>query len=370
VILHSFLEEKDELIFVISLPKMTRRTALNLISMFGTPAGVIEAISKCRVPSAFSQNLSEWLNAARKYRSGDSLSALKSKGIGAVVLGEDSYPKLLSELTDPPLILFFRGTLPASDSICIAVVGSRNPTPYGMEVSRKLGRELAGAGICVVSGAALGIDSAAHAGALESRGFTVAVLGCGVDVVYPPVNRLLLADISKRGCLISEYPPGTKPEKFRFPERNRIIAGMCTGVVVVEAGKTSGALITAEFALSENREVFAVPGPIFSPKSAGTNLMIKSGAVPVTCTEDVLEGVGFSPNWVNLQGTVGLATKISSLSEKELMVVEAIKAGYMYPEEISSVSSIESRLVLSILSQLEVKGVVIRSGAGAYFARI
>lgn len=370
MIQRAFLEEKDELIFIASLPGMTRKCALDLISIFGTPSGVLEAMSKRYFPGKTIRGWSEWTDLARKYRQGSSLKALASKGITTVVLGEDSYPGLLKEIGDPPLALFLRGILPPPDSVFIAVVGSRNPTPYGVEIAKKLGRELSADGVSVVSGAAIGIDSSAHRGALESEGSTVGVLGCGVDVVYPACNRSLLEAIVKNGCLISEYPPGTKPDKFRFPERNRIIAGMCSGVVVVEAAETSGALITVEYALSENREVFAVPGPILSPKSAGTNSLIRSGATPVTCTDDILEGIGISKTSTLARGSKDTSEKLALLSESETLVINAIREGYVYPEEISSRCSFEGGFVLSILSQLEVKGVIARGRGGIYFARI
>ncbi len=366
----TFPKEKDELIFIISLPGMTRKCALNLLSIFGSPSGVLEAMSKGSFQVELHRAWTRWSALARGYRRGHSLKTLASRRIGVVVSGEDSYPWLLKEIADPPLALFIKGNLPPPDSVFIAIVGSRNPTPYGVEVAKKLGRELSAAGVCVVSGAAAGIDSAAHRGALELNGFTIAVLGCGVDIAYPASNRLLLESIRKNGCLISEYPPGIKPDKFRFPERNRIIAGMCNGVVVVEAAEKSGALVTAECALSENREVFAVPGSIFSPKSAGTNFLIKNGATPVTCANDIFEGIGISKTAMVSRGSNERKKTLDLLSEMEAMIVNAINDGYVYPEEISNRCSIESRLALSLLSQLELKGIIAMGSGGVYFSRI
>src|SRR5438046_2259304 len=203
-------------------------------------------------------------------------------------------PPLLRAIHDPPRRLYLRGAV-GPDVLrqpAVAVVGARACSPYGAQVARMLGRELAAAGVLVVSGLARGVDSEAHRGALETDGQTVAVLGCGIDRDYPAAHASLARAIAQRALLVSEYEPGIAPAPFRFPARNRIVAGLCAATVVVEARERSGALITADFALEEGREVFAVPGEITSSLSAGTNALLRLGATPLPCPEDVLEAVG------------------------------------------------------------------------------
>lgn len=210
------------------------------------------------------------------------------KGIGLIGLDEEDYPRLLKEIYTPPAVLYCRGRL-LEEEPCLALVGSRRMTPYGKKAAEIIASGLSRDGVTVVSGAAYGIDSAAHVGALkvpESR--TIAVLGCGVDVAYPRSHEKLLEEIAQRGAVISEYPPGTTPQPGFFPQRNRIIAGMSHGVVVVEAAERSGSLITAELALSEGRDVFAVPGSIFSATSEGTNRLILQGAKLVRSAADII----------------------------------------------------------------------------------
>lgn len=209
-------------------------------------------------------------------------------------LHKHELPPLLRAIHDPPKRLYLRGsaepqllTRPA-----VAVVGARACSVYGAQVARRLGRELADAGVTVVSGLARGVDGAAHRGALEADGHTVAVLGCGIDRDYPAAHAWLARAIADRSLLVSEYEPGVAPAPWRFPARNRIIAGLCAATVVVEARERSGALITADFALDDGREVFAVPGEITSPLSAGTNALLRLGATPMTRTADVLETLG------------------------------------------------------------------------------
>jgi DNA processing protein len=200
------------------------------------------------------------------------------------------YPELLRHIVNPPLILYYRGNLPATNKI-IAMVGSRHASAYGKNIAQMMADELTNAGFAVVSGAARGIDTAAHLGAL-SQGSTFAVLGCGVDVCYPPENAKMLRQIADQGAVITEYSPGTPPHPMHFPARNRIISGLARGVIVVEAAAKSGALITADFALEQGRDVFAVPGSIFSTNSKGTHKLIKQGAKLVENVNDILEEYG------------------------------------------------------------------------------
>ena len=206
-------------------------------------------------------------------------------------------PPLLRAIHDPPRRLYLRGAgnLAILNGPAVAIVGARACSPYGAQVARMLGRELASAGVVVVSGMARGVDGEAHRGALESDGHTVAVLGCGIDRDYPAAHASLARAIAERSLLVSEYEHGVPPSPYRFPARNRIVAGLSAATVVVEARERSGALITADFALEEGREVFAGPGEISSALSAGTNVLLRLGATPLTSAGDVLEALGIEP---------------------------------------------------------------------------
>jgi DNA processing protein len=214
-----------------------------------------------------------------------------------IVLQRRQLPPLLRAIHDPPARLYLRGNGDPTTlaQTAVAIVGARACSPYGAQVARMLGRELASAGVVVVSGLARGIDGEAHRGALETNGHTVAVLGCGIDRDYPAAHATLAQSIGERSLIVSEYEPGVEPAPWRFPARNRIIAGLCAATIVVEARERSGALITADFALEEGREVFAVPGEITSALSAGANALLRLGATPLTAAADVLESLGIEP---------------------------------------------------------------------------
>ncbi len=217
----------------------------------------------------------------------------EKKGIGVVCAADADFPDRLRRIFDPPQVLYYRGRLP-QDELLIGIVGARRASAYGRNAAKALAAGVVAGGAGVVSGAARGIDSAAHEGALEAGGYTVAVLGCGVDVVYPPENGKLLARIAEQGAIVSEYWPGGEPLPHHFPVRNRIISGLSHGVTVVEAAEKSGSLITADWALEQGRDVFAVPGSIFSATSAGANRLLKQGAKPVTTAADILEEYGLA----------------------------------------------------------------------------
>src|SRR5205809_7697265 len=201
--------------------------------------------------------------------------------------GDPRYPALLGVIASPPSV-HVRGAIVAADGLAIAIVGSRRASTYGLEVAERLAFDLAARGVTIVSGLARGIDAAAHRGALAADGRTIAVLGCGIDVVYPPENARLMRQVEERGAVLSQFPPGTPPLPYNFPTRNRTLAGLALGVVIVEAGERSGALVTAGYAGDLGREVFAVPGRITSATSAGTNRLIQDGAKLITCWQDVV----------------------------------------------------------------------------------
>jgi DNA processing protein len=276
--------------------------------------------------------------------------------------GGPGYPPLLTELHDPPARLYLRGgPLEILARTSVAIVGARSCSPYGAQVAREVARELAGAGVVVVSGLARGVDGEAHRGALAAGGLTVAVLGCGIDRDYPKAHAELARRVSESGLVVSEYPPGVEPSPWRFPARNRLVAGLATATVVVEARRRSGALITADFALELGRDVFAVPGEITSGLSEGTNDLIRQGATPLLGAADVLEALGIEP-----EPPVTVPTSLSPEAEN---VWSALRAGAMTLDEISRTAGIGAAEVAVALTELELAGLV--AGAeGVYRARI
>jgi DNA processing protein len=273
--------------------------------------------------------------------------------------GDARYPARLAELHDPPERLFVRGAaLELLAGPAVALVGSRSCSPYGAQVARMLGRELASAGVVVVSGLARGIDGEAHRGALEARGPTVAVLGCGIDRDYPRSNAGLARRIVESGLVVSEYPPGVEPAPWRFPARNRIIAGLSKATVVVEARERSGALITADFALELGRDVFAVPGEITAALAAGTNDLLRQGAAPLLTPADVLDALGIEP-------PRRAATALSPVAS-ELLALVAARAWTV--DELVRASERTSAEVAGALVELELSGVVAEAD-GVYRSR-
>jgi DNA processing protein len=282
---------------------------------------------------------------------------LAALGWRFVAAEDDEFPRGLAALADPPLGIFVRGTLPAAKAV--AVVGSRHASAYGREVAEYLGRELAGAGVAVVSGMARGVDAAAHRGALALGGPTMAVWGAGADRVYPVEHGALAEEIATHGCLLTEYPPGTPPRAHHFPERNRIIAGLAEVVVVVEANERSGALITARLALEEGREVMAVPGSVFSRLSAGPNGLLRAGAAPVLTADDVLAAVGLGPRPIADAGAE--STVLAAIPAGEAVTTDHLAAAVGRP--IAEVTQALLELELAAKVRREADGRYRRSHA-------
>lgn len=279
------------------------------------------------------------------------LQQIKKLGIKLIAWDDSIYPLNLRHIYDPPFLLYVRGDLRKEDEKAVAVVGTRRATRDGKIVARKLARELARETITVVSGMARGIDTAAHEGALEEGGRTIAVLGCGVDIVYPPENKSLMEAIIKKGAVISEFPLGTSPLAYNFPRRNRIISGLSKGVLVVEAPVKSGALITVDYALEQGREVFAVPGVITNPYSRGTNRLIKEGAKVVEQVSDILEelGLGAAKEYkrgVDLQLSFEEKQMLDHLSSQPVHIDDLVKKTQL---PVSRVGDILMRLQLKTM---------------------
>lgn len=298
-------------------------------------------------------------NAQRAY------GIAKRKGFGVMSIAEDRYPSLLKEVPDAPVVLFFQGN-PEVCKQCISLVGSRKATVYGLRVAENLAMDLARKGICVVSGMARGIDSKAHLGALNANGTTCAVIGSGLDVVYPPENQGLMERIAENGVVLTEYAPGTMPLPQHFPARNRIISGLSQGLVVVEAGKRSGTLITVDFALEQGRDVFSVPGNIYSERSAGTNRLIQEGAKLVTEAADILQEY----SWIEAE------KEPHSLFESQKpeaglrnILLEYIKTGMFQIEEVVQKTDYTIQEINTELMLMQLEGVVEKEITGEYFIK-
>ena len=272
---------------------------------------------------------------------------------------DPSYPELLREIDPPPMLLYIRGRDIPLDKTFVAMVGSRNPTHYGIKAAQKIGIGLARRGAGVVSGLARGIDSAAHIGCLRGGGFTVAVLGTGIDRVYPAMNRRLSEEVMESGAVISEFPTGTPPEPRNFPIRNRIISGLSRGVVVVEATKKSGSLITASYALDQGREVFAVPGSIDSFKSTGTHFLIKQGAKLIENAEDILEEFGFAGKGAHKGGDLKASSATAmDMDASEKKIYEIIGDYPIHIDQIVRRGEMDPGKISGILMKMELMGMV------------
>lgn len=304
------------------------------------------------------------------------LERLGQKGVRAVTLADEDYPARLVAAPDPPPALFVRGRL--TSDVLVALVGSRKATPAGMEMAHELGRRLAERGACVVSGLALGVDAAAHEGAVAAGGETVGVLGCGIDVVYPRANEDLFRRVREQGALVSEYCLGEAPLAWRFPARNRIIAGLSDAVVVVEAPEKSGALITARHALDAGRDVWAVPGPPGMAGCRGSNRLLADGAGVIWDVPEFLEAVtGWTGEKVTAVSAPGrseprepaLPEPPIGLPEAETGVLRGVDFRSVGADVVARRTGVEMKVVLSALAMLELKGYVARDAAGNYARR-
>ncbi len=337
-----------------------------LLDRFGTPEAILDAsrqdlMQVQGVGDEVARNVTGWREAIDL---ASELDRIDKAGIRVVTRDDADYPKRLREIYDPPLVLYVRGVLNERDALAVGVVGSRRTSLYGQEMSRKLAYQLARVGVTVVSGLARGIDAAAHKGALQAKGRTVAVIGCGIDTVYPPENNKLADEIvEKGGAVVSEFPFGVKPDRQNFPMRNRVISGWSIGVVVVEANLKSGALITAKQAMEQGREVFAVPGRADSVLSRGTNKLIKDGAKLTEDLEDILGEFGYLfPKEKQASETA------IQLSDVERQVMASIGEEEVVVDEIIRATGLTSASVSATLLGLEMKRIV-KQLPGRQYAR-
>lgn len=281
---------------------------------------------------------------------------LIGRGIKTLVWTDQAYPRYLAQIEQPPPVLYVLGELTPRDDLSIAIVGTRNVTQYGRQVTHDSAAYLAGNGVTIVSGLARGVDGIAHQAALEAGGRTIAVLGSGVDMIYPPEHRKLAERIVASGAVISDYPPGTKPDGVNFPPRNRIISGLSRGTIVIEAGETSGALITAKFSLEQNREVFAVPGSVLAPMSKGTNRLIMDGATPMNDPRQVLEFLNIQEQHVYTQ-----VSEIAVPDAGEQRVLGALGNDTMHIDDLCNKLDLSMEKLTALLTMMELKGLVSRN---------
>ena len=288
---------------------------------------------------------------------------IHSQGIDVLTWGDEAYPTRLRDVDNAPPVLYLRGTITPDDDWAVAIVGTRRATSYGRQVTEGIARELAHNGVTVVSGMARGIDGVAHRAALDAGGRTLAVLGSGVDRIYPPEHRRLAEEIISQGALVSDYPPGTPPEGRNFPPRNRIIAGLSLATVVVEAGRRSGALITSDFALEQGREVFAVPGNVMAPQSRGTNRLIQQGAHPLLDPKEILETLELSMLTEQRQARTVLPSNPS-----EAQIFDVLGYESLHVDEIQVQTGMPIEEVTATLAMMELKGMVRKIGGMRYMA--
>jgi DNA processing protein len=288
---------------------------------------------------------------------------IHSQGIEVLTWEDEAYPTRLRDVDNAPPVLYLRGTITPDDDWAVAIVGTRRATSYGRQVTEGIARELAHNGVTVVSGMARGIDGVAHRAALDAGGRTLAVLGSGVDRIYPPEHRRLAEEIVAQGALVSDYPPGTPPEGRNFPPRNRIIAGLSLATVVVEAGRRSGALITSDFALEQGREVFAVPGNVMAPQSRGPNRLIQQGAHPLLDPKEILETLELSMLTEQRQARTVLPSNPS-----EAQIFDVLGYESLHVDEIQVQTGMPIEEVTATLAMMELKGMVRKIGGMRYMA--
>ena len=379
-------------LWLTELPGLTNQTRLALLRHFPTPEDVYYADpEEVLLTEGITREQAKLLEDKDCSGADRILADCQQLDLDLLTIQDAGYPNRLRNIYDPPCLLYVRGRLPAfDDEASIAVVGTRDCTPYGVSCAEKLGYGLAAGGAVVVSGLARGVDSAALRGALRAGGTVTAVLGNGLDVVYPPENQYLYEDVAAAGALISEYPPGTPPEAKHFPVRNRIMSGLCLGTLVVEAPARSGALITAGTALEQGRDVFAVPGPIDAPASVGCNRLIRDGAGLVSDAWDILgeyeprfpdklrrEGARETPAVLGYQArqkmepkpvppSVSLSHNDYSLTDDQICLLRALTEEPMLVDDLIELTDIPTRRVLSALTVLEIEHLVTQHSGKRY----
>lgn len=369
------MEDKYYWLALSSIQELRNTSMFKLYDRFGSPERILSASAEELVATANINeeliariiNFNDWDRVKREW------GKIKDEGIIFTIFHDDIYPQNLKNIPDPPFFLYIKGEIKQEDQQAIAIVGTRKATNYGRTTAERLSRELTSRGFTIVSGLARGIDSYAHQGALAAGGRTIAILGCGIDIIYPQENKGLMEEIAKSGAVVSEFPFGTRPIHYNFPRRNRIISGLSLGTIVVEATEDSGSLITAHFALEQGREVFAVPGNIFSDKSLGTHKLIKQGAKLVERIEDIIEELRphITSGRVAEEKSVvktEVIMKRFNLTEEEDIIYRLLSSEPKHMDEIITETRFPAQRVSTALLSLELKGAA-RRVAGNNFAR-
>lgn len=356
--------------------KLSARGVQELMAQFSSPEEVYFASARDFARLGLGERTTQALCDKELGDVNRLLEQCEQKDIRVLTLSDAAYPEKLKAISDPPPVLYLRGALPPLETQpCVGVVGTRKASAYGLQTAMRLSWQLTRGGAIVVTGLAHGVDSEAARGALLGDGPVVGVLGTGVDVVYPRENRTLYADVAARGCLLSEFPPGTPPLRWNFPTRNRILSGLCDGVLVVEAGDKSGALITARLALEQGRDVFAVPGTLDNPVGRGSNELLRQGAGLITCGWDLLQEyenrypgklrevseLPPEPKPPEPLPPVSKPPKPPStegLRPEEQAIVQALAPGRLQLDDLIAASALPAGRVLSALTMLQIKGVI------------
>jgi DNA processing protein len=347
------------------VPGLTSARAWKLVERFGTPCAVLDAGAEQLVAAGVSERVATAVQMAgpQAVRERDRIDAA---GASLVVWSDARYPALLRKISDPPLALVMRGTLEPGDALAVAVVGARRATEYGRRVAEELAGGFAHAGLTVVSGLAAGIDAAAHRAALAAGGRTLAVLGTGIDRVYPAWHAPLASEIVRQGALLTEFACGTPPLAHHFPQRNRVLSGLTLGTVVVEAAERSGSLITARYASEEGREVFAVPGPVGVSAHRGPHRLIREGATLVTCVEEVLAEI--APQLIARVAEARAAVAERGLTSAERRILDALGTEGRHLDDVIHHVGVPAGGALETLLALELRGLV-RQLPGKRFRR-
>jgi len=361
---------KVALIAILSAPGVGNRRAIELVSLFETPDAVIGAPAR-EIALALNVNIQIGKNIVKSCRKLEAAEEILKKteefGADFVSFWDDRYPERLKKIPDPPAALYISGVDSPLYDYSIAIVGTRGATDHAKSMSYRISRDIAASGVTVVSGMALGIDTAAHEGALQAGGRTVAVFGCGIDVVYPPSNRKLFERIQQQGAIMSEYPPGMQPNPGFFPSRNRIISGLSLGVLVVEAGRRSGALITARLALEQGRELFALPGLAGAHRTVGVNNLLRDGSAHLV--ESGAEILDHLRSQIAPITNVAASMTLPKLNESENSIYNLLEDGSCQIDQLIRSSEIKAVEMNRLLTSMQLKG-LIRQLPGARVERI
>lgn len=367
------LSHRQALLVLNGLPSVGPVMLRRLLDVFdGDPVAVLSGdrdkfLKVQGVGEKAASILSNW---SRYFDLSKEVERMKSSGVRFVGQTDESFPRMLQETYDPPIGLYWKGEYNI-DRPCVAIVGTRRGTLYGLGVAKRFASELAGLGFCIVSGMARGTDTAAHEGALEAGGKTVAVLGCGLDIVYPPENLELYKHIAREGAVVSEFPFGRRADRQTFPMRNRVVAGICEAVIVVESAAAGGSMITARFAGEQGRQIMAVPGRIDQSASAGCHQLIRDGATMVSSVDDILEELRYArPVQGRLEQDLPQETGRVELSELEHLILACFQGGELcLPDQICRQANQTPAEVSAVLMGLEIKRLVVKRADGRFERR-